>query len=128
MHRDTPRRNGKAQEGKAFAELGRLGFLGTQREAEGGQMTLHQIECLLDLALGLTEHHKVVGVTHAALAVLVELPVEAVESDIGKQGRNDSALRRTDRGRSENAFLHHSGLEKSLDQTENVAVGPLSGP
>src|SRR5207302_7980545 len=28
-----------------------------------------------------------------------------------------------DRGRSETAFLHHSGLKKSFDDAENIAVG-----
>src|SRR5208337_4470110 len=124
-HRDTPGRDGKAQEGKAFAELGLLRFLGTQGEVEGVQMQLHHVGCLLDLTLGLAQDHEVIGITHEAAAVLVELPVEAVESDVGQQGRNDSSLRRAERRRSKQALLHHSGLERSFDQAENVAIGDL---
>jgi hypothetical protein len=126
-HRHTPGRDGEAQEGKTLAELRRLGFLGTQGEPEGGQMLSHQVECLLDLNLGLAEDHEVVGVTHEAVAGVVELPVEAIESDVGEKGGYDPTLRRANRGRLESAVLHHPGLEKSLDKAENVAVGNLGG-
>ena len=43
-----------------------------------------------DLRLGFAEHDEVVGVAHEAIAGRVELPVEAVESDVGEQGRNDA--------------------------------------
>src|SRR5882724_8058875 len=72
-------------------------------------MLLHQSVCLLNLGLRLAQDHEIVGITHEAKAGVVELPVEAVESDIGEQGGNDSALRRADHGRSEHAFLHHPG-------------------
>src|SRR5271165_7354898 len=90
-------------------------------------MLLHQVVCLLDLGLVGTQDHKIVGITHKAIAGVVEFPVEAVERDVGEQGGNDAPLRRADRSRSEFAFLHHAGLEKSFDQTENVAVGDLGG-
>src|SRR4051794_28188051 len=62
-----------------------------------------------------------------AIAGVVEAPVETVESDVGEQGRNDAPLRGTERRRSELTLLHHPGLEKSFDQTENVAIGNLVG-
>ena len=49
-------------------------------------MTLHQVVCLLDLDLGPTKDHEVVGIAHEAEAGVVELPVEAMESDVGQQG------------------------------------------
>ena len=36
-------------------------------------------------------------------------------------------MRRALPGGLEHAFLHHSGLEKSFDQTEKVAIGNLGG-
>src|ERR1700730_3220318 len=90
-------------------------------------MTLHQVVCLLDLNLGPAEDHEVVGIAHEAVAGVVELPVEAVESDGGKQGGYDPSLARADRGRLGRALLHYPGLEKSLAQVENVAVGHFRG-
>ena len=45
-------------------------------------MALHQIVRLLDGGLDPAEDHEVVGVTHEAIAGVVELPVEAVQSDV----------------------------------------------
>ena len=90
-------------------------------------MALHQVVCLLDADLGPAENHEIVGVAHEAVAGVVELPVEAVQSDVGKQGGYDPSLRRAHRGRLEHALLHHPGLEKSFDQIENVAVGHFRG-
>ena len=52
-------------------------------------MTLHQVVCLLDLSLGATEDHEIVGITHEAVAGVVEVPVEAIESNVGQQGGYD---------------------------------------
>ena len=53
-------------------------------------MLLHQVVCLSDLGFGFGQDHEVVGVAHEAEAGVVERPIEAIESDIGEKGGNDT--------------------------------------
>ena len=121
-HLDGPGPDVESEKGEALSEGRHLGFLGTQREAEAGQMPEHQVMCLTDLSLGFGQDHKIVGVTHEAEAGVVECPIEAVESDVGEKGGNDTPLRRAQVGGPEDAVLHDSGPEKLFDEKENVTV------
>src|SRR5882672_5599462 len=78
--------------------------------------------CLTDLDLGFGQDHEVVGVAHEAKAGVVECPIEAVESNVGEKGGNDTPLRCAQVGGPEDAVLHDSGPEKLFDEKEDVTV------
>ena len=88
-HALGPTREHKPQKGITFTKARDLRFLSTQFEAELGQHLLHQNPRLLSLGACLGDHHKVVGISGESIAVLVQLPVQVIENDVGQQRRND---------------------------------------
>src|SRR4249920_482844 len=93
-HLDGPGRDVETEKGEALSEGRHLGFVGAQGEADLGQMLAYKVVCLTDLGLGFGQDHEVVGVAYEAEAGVVERPIEAVESDVGEKGGNDTPLRR----------------------------------
>ncbi len=83
----------------------------------------NQSQGLFCFLLAVAEHHEVIGVPHKAVAMLLEMPVKHVQSDVGQQRRCDPALGRADARRQELASLHHSGPEKLLNQPQDVPIG-----
>src|SRR5215470_2694255 len=81
---------------------------------------------LLSLGLGLAEHDEVIGVSHEAKAVLIELPVQVVEDGVGQQRTDDAPLGSAHRSRLKDAVLHYTRAKEFLDEVENVAVSDLS--
>jgi len=73
--------------------------------------------------------HEIVGITHEAVAGVVELPVEAVESNVGQQGGYDplpEACRPWVGWNTSSSIT--PALRNRSTQVENVAVGPLPRP
>src|SRR4029077_18177718 len=113
----------EAQE-RIAACIGRdLRFLGTQIEAELAFENLpHKSQRLLRLLGGLAEDDEIVGIPRKAVVGGFQPPVQLVQHDVRKQGRNDSPLRRADQRGLKFAFFHDSGSEKSFDQVQDVPI------
>src|SRR6266446_552090 len=125
-HTFGPARHDKPQEGVTLAVGGDASFLGAQLEAELVEDMRDLGLGLLSLGSGLAEHHEIIGVTHEAVAELVELPVQMVEDDVGQQRAGNAPLGSANRGRLEHAIFHHACAKEFLDEVEDVAVGDLS--
>ena len=66
----------RATRDKAVHEPHDLRFLRTELQSELTDALLDESACLFSGVAILTQHHEVVGISHEAIASLIELPVE----------------------------------------------------
>ena len=65
----------------------------------------------------------IIRVTHESVASSFKLAVEIVEHDVAQQRRKRTALRRALFRRTNQAILHHSGVQKRTDEFEQPPIG-----
>ena len=68
-------------------------------------------------------HHQVIRKPHQhSCPALGPLPVEPVQIDVGKDGRNNTALRSTSHVAVDRTVLHHSPAQHRAQQLQQVTV------
>ena len=77
---------------------------------------LDECQSLFGFVLAATEHHEVIGVSHKAKTVFMEVPVEHVQSDVGQQRRSQPSNDVAKTGLSFHIVLPRSRLKPTYGE------------